>query len=296
MLSITRMLMKQVPRWDRPTQAALGIALVLLVGMIGVVIFGGEALRIPAIVGVGTLFLVVQVIALWGNRELVTPFTQAQRLYLDGGIRAALDVLQAECDTLDMQGLTLLGNIQRQLGDLDASEAALQAALDDSPGHHFPLVGLGRTQMAQGRYEDAQTCFKQALSGAGLPVVRYDLAEAYYRAGELSLALDELDAVPRPEHARPEQVAGPRTEPYRLLLADWLAYRFGDREPPTNERLFAGLPYWEAAAERFAHTPYGAAVAADVQAMRDLAYVPQLMRRSDFHRSQRVISNAEQKK
>lgn len=264
------MLMKQVPRWDRPTQAALGIALVMLVGMIGVAIFGGEALRIPAVVGAGTLFLVVQLIALWGNRELVTPFTQAQRLYLSGDIQSALNVLQAERDMLDMQGLTLLGNIQRQLGDLNASENALQAALDDSPGHHFPLVGLGRTRLAQGRYEDAQMCFKQALNGAGLPVVRYDLAEAYYRAGAIDAALDELQAVPITERARPERSVRQEVEPYRLLLADWLAYRFGDGEPPTKERLAAGLPYWEAAAERFAHTPYGDAVAGDVQVMREL--------------------------
>jgi len=260
MMEITRMLTKQVPDWDRPTQIALGTALALSGVMIGVALFGGEALRVPAILAIGSLFLTIQGIALWGNRNLVTPFTKAQRLYLRGELNAAREVLEAQRATgaMDVQELTLLGNIHRQTGELATSETILQAALEAVPGHYFPLVGLGRTQIAQGDYPAAVGNLQEALEGGAPAVVRYDLAEAHFRAGDEAAAIATL-----PDDAE--------AEPHRALMAAWLGYRAGGGDVPSAELVEAGLPYWEAAAVRFEGTPYGQALAQDIREMQAVA-------------------------
>lgn len=262
MRGIRRHLLEQVSTWDAPTRRALAIALVLLAVMFGVYVFGGAALRVPAIVGIATLFSVAQLIVLWGNRRMVTPFTQAQRLYLNGDIESARELLAARrtAPDVDVQELTLLGNIERQLGDLPGSEAILLEALHISPQHHFPLYGLGRTQLAQGRYAVAVGTLQQALANAAPPVIHADLAEAYYRQGQrenVQAALKQLEL----EGDAPLQ-------PYRQLMTQFIRHQLDAGDLPTAEVIAAGLPYWEATAQRFAGTPYGAAVAQDIQTIR----------------------------
>lgn len=259
MRNLRRLFLEQVALWDTPTRIALTIATLLLLVMFGVYAFGGEALRIPALVAIVTLFMVAQGIVLWGNRRMVTPFTQAQQLYLRGNVTGARDVLAARrgVHSADMQELTLLGNIYRQLGDLDQSEQVLSEALEIAPQHHFPLFGLGRTKLTQGDYAAAADYIRAALNNGAPPIVWADLAEALYRAGEKNVTMVAMTRADRS-----------RLEPYRTLMMDYIRHRLGEGNLLDDGVIAEGLPYWEEAAKRFAHTRYGEAVADDIRRIR----------------------------
>ncbi len=130
----------------------------------------------------------------------------------------------------------------------------MSEAVDKAPDHYFPLYGFGRTLLSEGRYAEAVVAIRRALELNAPPVVRADLAEALYRLNMPEEALAALDSVPT-------------DEPQRALMVAYLLYRLGAADPPVAEVVQAGLPYWEAAAERFRHTPYGLALARDVRAM-----------------------------
>ncbi len=191
---------------------------------------------------------------LWGNRGMVSAFTQAQRLYLAGDFAAARDLLESVRAKADARVLTLLGNTYRQLGQLDESEQVLSEAVDKAPDHYFPLYGFGRTLLSEGRYTEAVVAIRRALELNAPPVVRADLGEALYRLNLPEEAVAALEAVPT-------------DEPHRALMVAYLLHRLGAADPPVAEVVQAGLPYWEAAAERFRHTPYGLALARDVRVM-----------------------------
>ena len=111
--------------------------------------------------------------------------------------------------------------------------------------------------MVQGRYAQAAETIIQALEEGAPPVTRVDVGEAYYRLGETEAAIDAL------------QTAQPHTtdEPHRALWVAYLLQRLGAGEAPTAAVIEAGLPYWQAEANRYAHTPYGEAIADDIQHM-----------------------------
>src|SRR5262245_39829111 len=111
--------------WDKPSQIGLITALVLLLITLFIGTFGPLDLKQPARIGAVGLIIVIQVIIMWTNRGMVTPYTQAQRAYLAENFEAARDVLEAVrlAGKADARDLTLLGNTYRQLGQLEASEA-----------------------------------------------------------------------------------------------------------------------------------------------------------------------------
>jgi tetratricopeptide (TPR) repeat protein len=252
---ITRSLIRRYGQWERGARYAMLAALALLAVVLVVGVVGPPDLRLSVIVGVMGLLLVMQVIALWANRDLVTPFTAAQRRYRAADFDGARAILEGERAALDGRGLTLLGNTYRQLGRLDESEAALRVALAKLPDDAYPLFGLGRTLLAQGRYADAADALRAALDAGTAATARADLGEALYRAGRT----DEARAVL-------ESVDAAACEPYRALMTRFLLHG-PDGISDARVLLDAGLPYWRAAAERFAHTPYGADAASDVAAM-----------------------------
>ncbi|MFO7322282.1 MAG: tetratricopeptide repeat protein [Chloroflexota bacterium] len=249
----TRSLIERFRVWERPAQIAVVTALVLLALVILLAGLGPPELRLPAIIGVVGLLLVLQLVVLWANRDLVTPFTQAQRHYLKGEFEAALRVLEQERKAANAKELTLLGNTYRQLGRLDESETALREALAKAPGDHFPLYGLGRTLLSKGNYAEAAATLREALDAGAPPVIRSDLAEALYHAGDTEAAKTALH-----EASQLEQ------EPHRQFMNALLLWRMGTGPRPEEALLRDGLPYWQATAERFAHTPYGAAVQKDL--------------------------------
>jgi Flp pilus assembly protein TadD len=183
-------------------------------------------------------------------------------LYLMGDLEAARRVLEAftAAGKADAQALTLLGNTYRQLGLLDESEQVLTKAVDLRPSDHFPRCGFGRTLLVKGLYEQAQTALKQAIQAGAPLVVRLDLAETYYRMGQMEAARALLLTL-----------RGQLQEPYRALLLEYLLFRTGGGEPPPRTLIEAGLPFWAESAARFQHTPYGAALADDVYYLQTLS-------------------------
>ncbi|NDJ60642.1 MAG: tetratricopeptide repeat protein [Chloroflexi bacterium] len=203
--------------------------------------------------------LVIEIAVMWGSRGMISEFTRAQRRYLQGDFEAARTILEAVYagGRAGVQALTLLGNTYRQLGRLDESEAVLYEAVNKAPDHHFPQYGFGRTLLAKGRYAEAVDAIQQALSDGAPPIVQVDLAEAYYRMGEVDAARTILQTATS-------------DEPARALLISYLCYRLQTGPPPDSALIAAGLPFWQASAQRFAHTTYGQALAEDLAALERL--------------------------
>lgn len=254
MIWLIQRLRRDVTLWDRPTRIAFALGLILLVVALVLLMVAPPEARSIILISVAALLIIVEISVLWGNRGMVSVLTRAQRLYLDGDFAAARDLLESIHAKADARALTLLGNTYRQLGRLKESESVLSEAVDKAPNHYFPTYGFGRTLLAEGRYAEAVVVMRRALELNAPPVVRADLGEALYR---LNL----------PEEAVAVLATAPTDEPHRALMIAYLRYRLGAGEPPAAEVVQAGLPYWEAAAERFRHTAYGVALARDVRAM-----------------------------
>ncbi len=240
--------------WDRATRLAfvLGVAL-LLIAIITAIIAPAEA-RLPLLIGAGLLLIVLEATVLWGNRGMVSAYTRAQRLYLEGDLEGARDLLEAVRPKANARVLTLLGNTYRQLGDLDQSEAVLSEAVDKAPKHYFSFYGFGRTLLSEGRYVEAAEMLRRALELGAPTVVQVDLAEVYYRLNQPNEALVALQNVDT-------------NEPPRALMISYLRYRLDQAPPPAPELVSEGVAYWQALAERFRATPYGQALLLDVREM-----------------------------
>lgn len=257
MIWLIRRLRRDFFYWDRYTRAAFVIGVALLIGALIAGLLAPPQARLLPLAGAGGLLIVLEITILWGNRGMVSAFTQAQRYYLAGNFDAALDILESIHDKADARVLTLLGNTYRQLGRLDESETVLSEALDKVPDHHYPLYGFGRTLLAKGRYAEAAEAIRRAQEAGAPPVVLADLGEAYYR-------LERWDEAAAALHAAEGE------EPHRALMVQYLLYRLGEASPPSSELVAAGLPYWQASAQRFQQTPYGVALTRDVQELLEL--------------------------
>jgi tetratricopeptide (TPR) repeat protein len=252
----------QFRSWERPPQIGFAIILLLLPLVLIVLAFGPVTLRTPALFGLFGLIVMGQIIFMWANRGMISVYSSAQRLYLDEQFEAACDLLEAwrASGKANVRGLTLLGNAYRQRGLLDQSEAVLLEALNISPNHHYPLYGFGRTLLIQGRYAEAAQKIEQAFTAGAPPVVRLDAAEAHFRSGQYAAASQTIEAI------LPEL-----TESHRHLMGRYLLYRMGHAESPEPALAVEGIDYWRENAERYAHTPYGQALADDVRAMVNIA-------------------------
>lgn len=258
---ITASFLERFHHWDRASRTAFILAGGLMVFL---VIFGRglpDDLRQNALIGIAGLFIVMQVIFLYANRGMVSTLTTAQRHYLAEEFTAARDLLEAALANTakpDFRALTLLGNTYRQLGLADQSHQTLTKAVQAAPQHHFPWYGFGRTLMTLGQYNQAIEAFERALQLGAPTVTLLDLAEAHYRAGaEAALIIDILQKAPPPDEA------------YRALWADYLHWRISGGEVPDPTLIADGIGYWQAIAQRFAHTPYGQAVAADLTVLQE---------------------------
>lgn len=258
---LTAYFLKTFRLWDRSAQ--VGFLLALLLGAVVAVVFlaGPPALRQPALIGLIGLVIALQVIFMWANRGLVTPFTQAQRAYLQGDFDTACRLLEAMRGSgkASVQALTLLGNAYRQQGDLERSESVLAECLEIEPNHYFPLYGFGRTLLVTGRYGEAITMLRRAAEAGAPEVVQLDLGEALYRNGQPEAAHEALQS---------GLVAA--DDPARRLMGNYLLYRLGTAAPPDPTLIDQGLAFWQASATRFAQSPYGAALAQDVLVMQGI--------------------------
>lgn len=258
---LTASFVERFLKWETIAQRSFLLALALAVVMFVIATFAPSSdIRLPAAVSFIALLVVMQGIFLWSNRHMVTPYTQAQRAYMAGDFKQARHILFElhQAGTKDVQVLTLLGNTYRQLGELSLSEAVLSECLNIHPKHYFPLYGFGRTLLAQGRYREASDYFAQALKQGAPSITRFDLAEAHYRQGQLNTAKELLIDV-RDELA---------VEPHRALMADYFLYRINGGNAPDN--IQDGILFWRTQATLFDSTPYGEAIATDVEFLENL--------------------------
>lgn len=260
-------LVQQIRNWDRPSQIALGTALVLLLVTL-VVLATVPPLQTPALIGTVGLVIALQVIVLWGNRGLVTPYTKAQRHFIAGEFARARDMLKAHIAEQEAAGklpgidaLVLLGNAYRNLGQLRESESVLRVALARKPDYHFALYGVGKIRLAMGDYAEATKHFEKALRNGAPPTVRFDLAHAVLRSGDLERTLSYWESAANDE----------QEDPHKQLFAQFVLHDVQGADVPSADLMETGLPFWEAEAERFSDTPYGEAIRGDVQAMRNLS-------------------------
>ncbi len=258
---LTALLIGQFRAWERPAQMAMGLALALLALALLALVLSPSDWRQPIMIGFIGLIFVTQAIFMWANRSMVTPFTRAQRQYLAGDLAGALATLEplVAAESPDVRALTLLGNTYRQVGRLEESARILTKAIGLRPFDPFPLYGFGRTLLVSGQYIEAVTVLRQALEAGAVPAVQVDLAEALYRQGlgDEARALLELNK-------------DAAYEPHRQLMVDYMLYRLGTGVAPAPDRIENGLPFWKESANRFAHTPYGQALADDVRQMQSL--------------------------
>ena len=258
MARIARALRRHFDRWDRPSQIAFSTAFFLLVLATLNLVFGPQQTRQLTLVGFFGLMIITQIIFMWANRGLVTPFTQAQRLYLAEDFEVACDILEAArlTDKVTVNELALLGNAYRQRNMLDESETVFRQALVMNPKHHFSLYGFGRTLLITGRYAEAASMFQQALKVGDSPVARLNLGEALFRNSQsdearipLEIALAEV------------------TEPYQKLMAQYLLFQLKVGPGPQKSMLSEGLEYCQAQVRRYQHTAHGQALMSDVRTM-----------------------------
>lgn len=252
---LTARFLSLTQHWEAPARRGFLLALVLIVPALVAAALGPRDLRTPATISVMGLVIVAQLIFMWANRGMVTPYSKAQRYYLAGDFDTARSLLEdlRQSGDAGMRELTLLGNTYRQLGLLYDSLRVLSEALDIQPEHHFPLYGFGRTLMVMGRYDEAIEVLQRALQNGAPSVVRYDLGELLYRADRQAVAQEVLlDALPTTK------------EPHRRLMALHLLQMLGHGNGPTDALLRQGLPYWQAQAALYAETPYGVVVQEDV--------------------------------
>jgi len=258
---ITTYLVKAFSSWERSTQLAFITAFVLLVISFIVVFASSGNLRQGALIGFIGLIIVLQIIFMWGNRTMVTPYTQAQRRYLVEDFIGARDILESFHNTgkPDVSSLTLLANTYRQLGNLNKSEEIVKKALALRSFDHFPLYSFGRTLLIRGLYAQAIDMLRQALQAGAPSIVEFDLGEALYRNGEFDASAELLECI-----------RDPQQEPFRLLMTDYLLYRMDRGGIPNTVEVATGIDYWRELATRFQTTLYGQTLAADVAFMQSL--------------------------
>ncbi len=260
MIWLIARLRRDFDAWDRPSRIGFLMAVGLLVIAIALFFVAPEDQRQTIIIGIGALIVVTQIIVMWSNRGMISPITQAQRAFLRGDLESVLAQIEPlrAAGQADVRALTLLGNTYRQLGRVAESATVLSEAVNNSPNHHYPLYGFGRTLIVQGHYADGAAYIEQALEAGAPEIVRFDLSEAYYRQGQieaLMVALPDVD------------VAG---EDHRQLLIAFWRWRFAGAQPPEQSLIETGLPFWQGQAERFASTAYGVSVAEDVKLLKTL--------------------------
>lgn len=251
---ITTAVFTQFRAWDGASRSAFILALVLFVV---VLVLGGRVppeQRTAVWIGLIGLLVVMQGIFLYANRHMVTDVTRAQRMILAGEYADAIALLEParHAEKPDPRALVLLGNAYRMSGDTVQSLEILTKAVQIAPHLQFARYSIGRTLMANGQYADAAEAFGAALERGAPEFVQVDLAEARMRAG-LPVA----------------EVAVKDGESHVTLMAALIAWTGGGAAPAVD-LIERGLEPIARNAERFAHTPYGAALQADVNALNAL--------------------------
>lgn len=250
--------------WEKPVRVGFWIAFVLLVVLLIALAVGRDRVPSWAFAGVIALAGMMQGLALYGNRHLVTPYTQAQRAFRAGDFAQARAILEQHIQSCAEAGkpvsadvYVLLGNTLRNLGLLQESERVLRRVVEQQPDYGFALYGLGRTLLVKGDYAEAAAIIKESIRFGAPKVVSFEMGYATLESGDIETGREIL-----------QEAVAYADEPYRKLMAYHLLNSLDRLVEPTPRSMVSGLAYWEREAEVFAHTPYGARVAEHVKAIR----------------------------
>lgn len=253
---VVRDLRERVPTWDTPSQVAFAIGIILFPILLILGFIGPEPIQIPARAGAFGLLLSIQLVILWGNRRMLSPYHEAQQHFMEGDYQAARDILEQIPlgDKVSVDALVLLANTYRHLGQYEDSLAVATRALEEKPDYHFALYGMGKTLMVTGVYEDASNFLTKALSQGAPDVVQFDLGYAYYLSGDNRRAIHHFNNI----------LSLLQDEPSQLLLAQHCLYQMQSGEQPSIQLIENYLDYWHNEAAKFRDTPYGQALQTDV--------------------------------
>jgi tetratricopeptide (TPR) repeat protein len=256
---LVRSLQKRVPTWDTPSRLAFFSGVILLLFMLILGFLGPEAVRIPARVGAFGLLLTLQLVILWGNRRLISPYHEAQHHFINGEYSLASDILEQIPldDKISVDALILLGNTYRHLGQYDDSISVINRALELKPEYHFALYGMGKTLLVTGLYEDASNFITKALSQGAPDVVQFDIGYAYYLLGDYQ----------RSSHHFTNILSLVEDEPSQLLFVQYCLYKMQVGDQPSNRLILNHLEYWRDEATKYRSTPYGMALQSDIDAL-----------------------------
>ncbi len=236
--------------WERPSQIAFLMALILAVPALVLSVAGDDSVRGYAVASLMASLFMAQLIFLWASRGMVSDYTRAQRHFLRGEFDHAQRILTDHLSKhpKDVRAMTLLGNTYRQLGDLDRSHAILLEAINIQPMNHFPLYGFGRTLLVAGQYEQALPIFQKSLKAGGHDVTYLDIGECAYHLGDMTTAREALT----------KGLTLASADENRVWMAQALLNLLDNIALPRLSD--ATRAYWTAQAHLFAHTPYGEAL------------------------------------
>ncbi|MCU0482443.1 MAG: tetratricopeptide repeat protein [Anaerolineae bacterium] len=243
-------IIKRFRLWDKPTQSAFIMTLILAIPALILSVAGDETVRGYAVMSLMASLFVAQLIFLWANRDMINDYTRAQRHFMRGEFGEVITILKAHLQNKpkDVQAMTLLGNAYRQLGDLEASHAVLLEAIDIQPMNYFPLYGFGRTLLVAGQFSQALATFQKALKAGGHAITYFDIGEAAYFGGDFETAREALK----------QGLAEKAGDENRVWLAQVLLHHLD--KSPFPSLTDATRTYWTTQANLFENTPYGGAL------------------------------------
>ncbi|MCY4145505.1 MAG: tetratricopeptide repeat protein [Chloroflexi bacterium] len=242
-----RDLPRRAPEWDKPTRLAVVMAVALLAILLMVGLTGPPPAQLPARLGAFGLLVTLQLLFLWGNRRDISPYHQAQQRFIAGDYAAARSLLAAlpEGGRESVDALVLLGNSCRNLGQFAQAQRALQRALDSQPRHHLALFSMGKLLMMQGQYRAAREFIEAALAAGSPDIVRFELGQCHFLAGDEQAAREQFLAVRPRLQEFPEQAA---------LLEHYLHQLGVAKAAQVDSEV---IQYWRGEAQKAADTAYG---------------------------------------
>lgn len=204
----------------------------------------GEVL--PLVIVLLITLMAAQYVILFGTNMRGRQLNEAQRAFLEGRFDQVIQRLEEEPPTA--KSLTLMGNAYRMKGDTQRSTQILRDAVQQAPNDPFPLYGLGRVLLAQGKYGEAVSFMTKALEHGARKATRVDLALALYLAQD-----DEA------QHAAKQAGRILRLEEYRALILNYVLFKL-EQQPDVALQVMKntsdGLAVWQAEAERHHDTAY----------------------------------------
>ncbi len=252
---------RRAPEWDASVKASLALALLLFLCMLALGLGGPPEVRLPARIGAFGVLVAGQLLFLWGNRREVSPYHQAQQHFIAGEFQAAQSILEAALATSreSVDALVLLGNCYRHLAQYDQSRTVLERALALNPRHHLANFSLGKLSLILGDYSAAREAITLALQLGAPDIVRFELGQACFLAGDEESARRCFNAL----------LADSRAEQEQSLLLAYYRHYLDDVELPDASLIRAGLEQCREDAAKYAGTSYGAHLSQVIQRLED---------------------------